>query len=174
MSREVYDAFPTTGKKMFVGVEYEGPKAGRRTLFIQGDVDLDKIKSAIEANDDVEMLYFGAGRLSEVNLDTVDQFLRHSDLFITVESATLDLSARVANNRQFHHMLTLSMPGREIDPARIEVLLAAYKGFDRFDRSRVIVKTDTGKGVVCATLLSCYVNDYSGYKNDVLLWEEPK
>ncbi len=175
----VQDAFDTSGKKLFVGIEYEGPNAGLQTLFVQGDVDVQLILKTLREAQGVQMVYFGAGRLSQYDPGTIGDVSRYlmftdrtANVKITLESQHEQV-ALLKECPQLYHMLTVTMPGRNIPDEDLRSVLTRYQTQLEVDeKHRVIVKIDTGSYVLCSGLDNFAVNDYSGYKNDVLLWEE--
>lgn len=177
----VKDAFSTEGRKLFVGTEYEGPNTGLTTLFVQGKVPVSLINKALADRQDIEMLYFGAGRLSEYDPEVILGFAGavpkrgvRARLKVTIESPLSQL-ALLRSCPKLYHMLTTSMPSRPIaEEGTWDVITAYVKTLSAEQKTRVIVKIDTGTYVVCSTLSMCSINSYAGYANDVLIWEETK
>ncbi len=93
-------------------------------------------------------------------------------MLITIESPFLQQDL-VTECKNVFHMLTLTMPSREIADETVWSVLTYYQEhLTEEQKAHVIVKIDTGKYVMCVPLDKFAVNDYSGYANDVLLWEE--
>lgn len=146
--------------KLFKGIEAEGPLKGKRTLFVQGHVAQDTIDKYL-AN--IEHIYFGAGELSAVDIRTVEHYSRYSDLLITVETDTINLTALLVN-KNVYHMLPLVMRGNACYTEAAVDLIDTYL---QRQQQNVIVKIDTGNNVCCCMLNDFLVNDNTAYEDDV-------
>ena len=171
------EATAANQKQMFYGIEYEGPLRGKQTLFVQGDIEIVTIKDAVRILNDrgqhVQHIYFGAGRLSQVNMDTV-RAACYNELaqYVTVETQH-NIIHMLTAFPQLYHMLSTNMldfHGNQV-AGQAAATLAMYS--DLLNRNtnmdRVIVKLDTGLSVLCCPLSSFRLNWYQDYKGDVLV-----
>ena len=173
------EATAANQKQMFYGIEYEGPLRGNQTLFVQGDIEIATIEDAVRLLNDrgrhVQHIYFGAGRLSQVNMETV-RAACYSELaqYVTVETPH-NIIHMLTAFPQLYHMLSTNMldfHGNQV-AGQAAATLAMYS--DLFNCSttpdRVIVKLDTGLSVLCCPLSAFRLNWYQDYKGDELVFD---
>ena len=79
------------GARLFRGIEREGPRVGLDTLFIASpDVTISEIREQKPVG-----LYFGAGRLTKININVLRHFVEDPEYMVTLESSNLNLIAAV-------------------------------------------------------------------------------
>ena len=174
------EATAANQKQMFYGIEYEGPLRGKRTLFVQGDISLVTIEEAVgflnNRGPSVQHIYFGAGRLSQVNMATV-RAACYNELaqYITVETPH-NIFQMLYAFPQLYHMLSTNMldfHGNQV-AGQAAATLAMYSDLLNTHNSnmdRVVVKLDTGLSVLCAPLQAFSLNWYQDYRGDALVFD---
>lgn len=145
--------------RIFIGSEQEGVHRGVLTMFIEGAVPAARIREELTKTPDVKQIYFGAGYLSEFDLESIKDLISLNKL-ITVETVVklpIELKDSVSV------MLPLFMSG--------ERTLISSEVVDFYlDWENVQVKLDTGKIVLCCSIQEFLRNDFSGYREDVDVW----
>lgn len=145
--------------KLFEGKEVEGQLKGKWTLFVEGDVPFETI--FLHWNKHTQ-LYFGAGKKSYINWDTVRRCL---DLpFCTIMAEVADcIPFDIARNPTFYAMVWL----QDIDLVVLEQVLESVKIM--IDRTQL--KFDTQNQTWLLPMKSGIMNYKSEVLNDVQLWE---
>jgi hypothetical protein len=149
--------FSGLSSALFSGVEAEGPPRfrGVPTLFVRGDVPLEKILQHRNGN---ERIYFGAGWLSPINIDTVRAL---AGFPITVETSSLDV-ARTCSELGCTVIFTVMMKGLPL--CKMDGAIKSLPS------QNVYVKFDFDESVTIVPVSAIYFNTYTDY-NDVILWE---
>lgn len=123
------------------------------TLFICDDVPIQQIQSAIlDGRNSVHALYFGAGHLSRVNIETLGEFVR-CGYTITVETPDYKLLEKAGLGGKVHLVIPLTNTGVYIDEGwrAIKRLHDEYEDFSyvcRWDPLYTYVKMDNAEGFV--------------------------
>lgn len=154
--------------RLFKGIECEGILKGKHTLFVDGDVDTNIISAHL--TEDVQHVYFGAGRLSEINFKNVKSVLNKHTVYVTVESFNIIEDLFVYPN--LYQMLTAIMLDGSVNKVNVKTFtdtVSSYLEKGLF-LERVMVKIDTGKFVAVDTLKNFILNDYSHYMKDCIVW----
>ncbi len=129
---------------LFAGRVAEGPLAGKRTLFVVGDVPISKIKEYVVSQKRAPCIYFGAAGWFTYSADTVCQCLGQG-LTVTVESNSPSLSM-LQRYPNLYWMLPQCWHGVP-DPDAVSTLHAFLK-FAKEDKAtaevlpRILVKHD--------------------------------
>jgi hypothetical protein len=143
---------------VFVGIEYEGPHTGDKTLFIKGNPPLHLIQDLYQTHG-CSRLYFGAGRLSAFDPATVNKFVQ-ADFNVTAEvPAGFDLSVLVDRPNLTVHC-TLYSPG----------LVETTAAKSQLKQAWVVFKLDTGKTCYFFESPPMAANTFDGYPDDQLLY----
>lgn len=159
-----------TGARLFRGIEREGPRRGIETLFVAAPtVTVEEIVAQ-----GPKAIYFGAGRLTEINIGVLRHFSCSSGYLVTVESPNIcliesvleDVSTRLSTLC----ILTVQMfgPGGEIrirpaPKAKIVALMNRHP-------TRFGVKKDDGDEVCVQFLHSQYKTPLnSDYAEDTVI-----
>lgn len=156
------------GARLFLGLELEGPRRGYKTLFVASpDVTLQEIVQHSPG-----AVYFGAGRLSEVNMSVVLAFQAVSSDKVTIESQDVGLLENALCKNDYFPLCiftkSMTLPNGEVLSSDVpqETLDNLKKRYPH----KFGVKTDDGEFVTIEFAYAKYVSNInSDYSNDVIL-----
>lgn len=156
------------GARLFKGIELEGPRRGIETLFVSCDtVTVEQILVH-----EPKAVYFGAGRLSAINLDVLRFFSAKDDYLVMVESMDAALIEEVLENssQQTVCVFASSMllpDGTEVTAKAPEAVIDELQ--EKYP-TRLGVKVDDGKYVTIRFKHAKYITPInSDYEKDEIL-----
>ena len=127
--------------RLFEGTEVEGQFRGLWTLFVEGDVPFEEIYSRV--NNGYGQVYFGAGRCSEINWDTVIRVCRTFNNIVTAEiSKPVPIRSDFQSNLHIVVNLDLSFNASGDSESRFRVLHSIRP----FEARKVQLKFDVWQG----------------------------
>jgi phosphohistidine phosphatase SixA len=170
--------FESEQKALFIGKEQEGYFKGTPTLFVRGEVPLDKVLAALTEHE-VKQLYLGAGFLSEPSTRYVNLVANSIPRSVVLtfetqqpESATSFLQTVSELPQVSSLILTLMMKGTYADKL-VELVDLANKLSQSSKTSTVVqLKYDAHSCVSVHVGKDTYLSVYADYSEDKLLYSE--
>ena len=158
---------------LFKGIEQEGPNKGALTLFVVGDVPLQKICKEIYDHR-IGSVYFGAGGRFDYNYNTVHDLLflnlaTYPINHLFIESPKYQPAAHKLLKYKWRWIIPFIWKGEILDEG-LESIRYCKKNLSYFEQDEVFGKIDTGLDVLISKLSSISYNVISkNYDADVLL-----
>jgi hypothetical protein len=158
---------------LFYGTEQEGPLKGYPTLFVVGNVPINKINEHLIENNRIEHIYFGAGGGFQFNHNTIETVSDYINIKgITIESPNIDIPflyslCSFSLHKTIYWMCPIVWKGEFIKSNFSQLLT-----FPELLKSKILIKIDA-EDRTAVTPLSCFLNSaYIDYKDDKLLYQK--